>query len=134
MPGNPRAIVAEAERQFPVRIVIKVPPNGIGTRYMPMTEWLDENCGIGGWSIPPVGTRGIANDAIAVYMSGPTCAVAFVARWCIAGDPPACMSYGKANQHAECRAADIALRLVVIELCLRPCRREPDLPRSARPR
>jgi hypothetical protein len=45
MPGNPRAIVAEAERQFPVRIVIKVPPNGIGTRYTPMTEWLDENCG-----------------------------------------------------------------------------------------
>ena len=71
MPGNPRAIVAEAERQFPVRIVIKVPPNGIGTRYMPMTEWLDENCGVGGWSITPVGTRGIANDAIAVYMSGP---------------------------------------------------------------
>src|SRR5256885_8385076 len=47
---------------------------------------------------------------------------------------PACMSYGKTNQHAECRAADIALRLVVIELCSRPCRREPDLPSSARPR
>lgn len=88
MPGNPRAIIAEAEREFPVRIVIKVPPNGIGTRYMPMTEWLDENCGVGGWSITPAGTRGIANDAIAVYMSGPTCAVAFVARWCVAGDPP----------------------------------------------
>jgi len=26
MPGNPKAIVAEAERLFPVRIVIKVPP------------------------------------------------------------------------------------------------------------
>ncbi len=88
MPGNPRAIVAEAERQFPVRIVIRVPPSGIGSRYTPMTEWLDENCGIGGWSITPAGTRGISNDAIAVYMSGPTCAVAFVARWCVAGDPP----------------------------------------------
>jgi hypothetical protein len=88
MPGNPRAIVAEAELKFPVRIVIKVPEAGIGTRYMPMTEWLDENCGIRGWSITPAGTRGIANDAIALYMSGPTCAVAFVARWCLPGDPP----------------------------------------------
>jgi hypothetical protein len=88
MPGNPRAIVAEAERRFPVRIVIRVPGDGIGTRYGPMTEWLDENCGLGGWSITPAGTRGVLNDAIAVYMSGPTCAVAFVARWCIPGDPP----------------------------------------------
>jgi len=88
MLGNSRAIVAEAEQRFPVRIVIKVPPGGIGTRYMPMTEWLDENCGIRGWSIVPAGTRGIQNDAIAVYMNGPTCAVAFVARWCVSGDPP----------------------------------------------
>jgi hypothetical protein len=71
MPGNLRAIVAEVERQFPVRIVIRVPSGGIGTRYTPMTEWLDENCGIRGWSITPAGTRGIANDAIVVYMSGP---------------------------------------------------------------
>jgi hypothetical protein len=42
MPGNPRAIVADAERQFPVRIVIKVPSGGIGQRYVPFTEWLDE--------------------------------------------------------------------------------------------
>src|SRR5580704_15121534 len=48
MPGNPRAIVAEAEQRFPVRIVIRVPGDGIGTRYGPMTEWLDENCGIRG--------------------------------------------------------------------------------------
>jgi hypothetical protein len=31
MPGNPRAIVAEAELKFPVRIVIRVPEAGIGT-------------------------------------------------------------------------------------------------------
>jgi hypothetical protein len=42
MPGNPRAIIAEAERQFPVGIVIRVPPNGIGTRYTLMTKWLDD--------------------------------------------------------------------------------------------
>jgi hypothetical protein len=88
MPGNPCAIVAEAEQRFPVRIVIRVPEGGIGTRYTPMTEWLDENCGIWGWSITPAGTRGIRNDAIALYVNGPTCAVAFVARWCIPGDPP----------------------------------------------
>jgi hypothetical protein len=52
-----------------------------------MTEWLDENCGIGGWSITPAGTRGILNDAVALYVNGPTCAAAFVARWCIPGDP-----------------------------------------------
>jgi hypothetical protein len=88
MPGNPRAIIAEAEQRFPVRIVIRVPEGGIGTRYTPMTEWLDENCGIRGWSITPAGTRGILNDAVAVYLNGPTCAVGFVARWCVPGDPP----------------------------------------------
>lgn len=88
MPGNPRAIIAEAAQRFPVRIVIRVPEGGIGTRYGPMSDWLDENCGVRGWSITPAGTRGIANDAVAIYMNGPTCAVAFVARWCVPGDPP----------------------------------------------
>jgi hypothetical protein len=88
MPGIPRAIIAQAEQCFPVCIVIKVPGGGIGSRYRPMTEWLDENCGIRGWSITPAGTRGVRNDAIAVYMNGPTCAVAFVARWCVPGDAP----------------------------------------------
>jgi hypothetical protein len=45
-----------------------------------MTDWLDENCDIGDCSITPAGTSGGLNDAIAVYMNGPTCAVAFVAR------------------------------------------------------
>jgi hypothetical protein len=88
MPGNPRAIVADAERQFPVRIAVRVPPGGFGQRYSAMRDWLDENCRVGGWSIAPTGTRGVLNDAIAVYMSGPACAVAFVARWCVPGDPP----------------------------------------------
>ena len=65
------AIIAEAEQRFPVRIVIRVPEGGIGTRYKPMTDWLDENCGIRGWSITPAGTRGIANDAVAVYHERP---------------------------------------------------------------
>jgi hypothetical protein len=88
MPGNPRAIIGEAERQFPIRIAIKVPEAGIGMRYLPITEWLDENCGIAGWSIAPAGTRGIANDAVAVFVSTPICAAAFIARWCVPSDPP----------------------------------------------
>ena len=88
MPGNPRAIVTEAERRFPIRIAVKVPPGGIGHRYTALMEWLDENCGISGWSITSAGTRGVLNDAVAVYVSSPTCAVAFVARWCVPGDPP----------------------------------------------
>lgn len=87
MPANPRGTVADAELKFPVRIV-KVPGGGIGTRYKPMTDWLDENCSLRGWSITPAGARGIANDAVAIYMSGPSCAVGFVARWLVPGDPP----------------------------------------------
>jgi hypothetical protein len=88
MPGNPRAIVKDAERQFPIRIAIRVPPGGIGQRYTAMTEWLDENCGINGWSMTPAGTRGIFNDAMAVYVNSPTCATGFIARWLVPGDPP----------------------------------------------
>lgn len=40
MPGNQRAIVAEAELKFPVRIVIKVPGDGIGTRYKPIVRYV----------------------------------------------------------------------------------------------
>jgi hypothetical protein len=39
-------------------------------------ERLDDNCGINGWSIAPAGVRGVVNDAIAVYVSNPTCAAA----------------------------------------------------------
>jgi len=54
MPSNPRQIVAEAERQFPIMIIIRVPEGGIGARYTGITDWLDENCGmVGGRSAPP---------------------------------------------------------------------------------
>jgi hypothetical protein len=51
-----------------------------------MTTWLDDNCGIDGWAMTPA--RGVVNDAVAVYVNCPTCAAAFVARWCVPGDPP----------------------------------------------
>jgi hypothetical protein len=82
MPGNPREIVAMAERRFPVRIRIGVPPNGFGQSYTEITELLDGNCGADGWAITPSGTRGMLNDAVSIYFRDATLASAFVARWC----------------------------------------------------
>ena len=48
-----------------------------------MTGWLDENCGVDGWAITPSGTRGVLNDALAIYFCNATIAGAFVARWCV---------------------------------------------------
>ena len=82
MPGNPREMITVAERRFPVRIRIGVPPGGLGQRYSEMTAWLDANCGADGWTITPSGVRGVLNDAISIYFAEATLASAFVARWC----------------------------------------------------
>src|SRR5271167_5249809 len=82
MPGNPREMVTTAERRFPVRIRIGVPPRGLGQRHTQMSAWLDENCGSGGWAMTPSGTRGVLNDALSIYFADATLASAFVARWC----------------------------------------------------
>jgi hypothetical protein len=82
MPGNPREMITMAERRFPVRIRIAVPPGGLGQRYARMTGWLDENCGADGWAMTPSGTRGVLNDAASIYFADATLAGAFVARWC----------------------------------------------------
>jgi hypothetical protein len=82
MPGNPRDMIVSAERRFPVRIRIGVPPGGFGQRYTEMTSWLDENCGADGWAITPSGVRGVLNDAVSIYFLDATLASAFVARWC----------------------------------------------------
>ncbi len=37
MPANPREMIRMAERSFPVRISIAVPPSGLGQRYTQMT-------------------------------------------------------------------------------------------------
>jgi hypothetical protein len=84
MPGNPREIVTMAERRFPVRIRIGVPPSGFGQRYTEITEWLDGNCGADGWAITPSGMRGVLNDPVSIYFRDATLASAFVARWCAA--------------------------------------------------
>ena len=83
MPGNPREPITVAERRFPVRIRIAVPPGGVGQRHTQITAWLDENCGAHGWAMTPSGTRGVLNDALSIYFGDATLASAFVARWCL---------------------------------------------------
>jgi hypothetical protein len=71
-----------AERRFPVRVRVGVPPAGFGQRHSQVIAWLDENCGANGWSMTPSGMRGVLNDAVSIYFADATLASAFVARWC----------------------------------------------------
>jgi len=82
MAASSTFMIAEAERRFPVRIRIGVPPDGLGSRLDQIKEWLDENCGANGWPMTPSGTRGMLNDALSIYFADATLASAFVARWC----------------------------------------------------
>jgi hypothetical protein len=82
MPGYPRDMIVSAERRFPVRIRIGVPPGGFGHRHAEMTAWLDENCGSDGRAMTPSGMRGVPNYAVSIYFLDATLASAFVARWC----------------------------------------------------
>jgi hypothetical protein len=75
-------MITVAERRFPVRIRIAVPPGGFGQRYSQITAWLDENCGADGWAMTASGMRGVLNDAVSIYFLDATLASAFVARWC----------------------------------------------------
>ena len=83
MTGNPREMITMAERNFPVRIRIAVPLDGLGRRYAQITAWLDENCGSDGWAMTPSGMRGVLDDAISIYFADATLANAFVVRWCV---------------------------------------------------
>jgi hypothetical protein len=74
--------VRDAERRFPVRVRIAVPPGGLGSRLDQILAWLDTNCGADAWAITPSGIRGVVNDALAVYFLEATLASAFVVRWC----------------------------------------------------
>jgi hypothetical protein len=63
-------MIVSAERRFPVRIRIGVPPGGFGQRYAHIAAWLDENCGADGWAMTPSGMRGVLNDAVSIYFLG----------------------------------------------------------------
>jgi hypothetical protein len=83
MPGNPREMITTAERNFPVRIRIGVPSEGLGRRHTQLVTWLDENCGTDRWAMTPSGMRGVLNDTVSLYFADVTLAAAFVARWCV---------------------------------------------------
>jgi hypothetical protein len=68
MPGNPREIITAAERRFPVRIRIGVPPGGFGQRYSKMTDWLDGNCGSDGWAMIITGSKTAFGGGLRVSM------------------------------------------------------------------
>ena len=72
----------QAERRFPVRIRIAVPPEGLGRQLEIMHAWLDETCGSDGWTSAPAGLAGVVNDATAFYFDDAAFAHAFVARFC----------------------------------------------------
>jgi hypothetical protein len=72
----------EAERQFPVRVRVAVPPGGLGHQLPVMHAWLDETCGVNGWASAPAGLNGIINDAVAFYFADAAFAHAFVNRFC----------------------------------------------------
>jgi hypothetical protein len=74
--------VRDAERRFPMRIRIVIPPLGLDNRLDQMKAWLDANCGADGWTSTPSNTLGVVNDALAICFADATLASAFVARWC----------------------------------------------------
>ena len=82
MAASSKLMIGEAERRFPVRIRLAVPPDGLGNRLDRIKAWLDENCGADAWAITPSGLRGVLNDAISVHFADATLAGGFVARWC----------------------------------------------------
>jgi hypothetical protein len=82
MPTNPGQIRREAEKRFPVRVRIAVPPEGFGRQLSVMHAWLDEVCGATGWSSAPAGLGGVVNDAVAFYFEDAAFAHAFVNRFC----------------------------------------------------
>jgi hypothetical protein len=83
MAASSKLMITAAERRFPVRVRVAVPPRGFGSQLNTIYAWLDENCGVDGWGMTPAGMRGVVNDALAIYFRDPTLASAFVARWCI---------------------------------------------------
>jgi hypothetical protein len=82
MPGSPRKVQRDAERQFPVRVRVAVPQAGLGRQLAAMHAWLDEVCGEAGWTSAPAGLTGVVNDAVAFYFDDTALAQAFVNRFC----------------------------------------------------
>jgi hypothetical protein len=65
-------MITGAERRFPVRIGIAVPPDGLGRRHPQITARLDENCSSNGWAMTLSGVRGAVYYAISIYFADAT--------------------------------------------------------------
>jgi hypothetical protein len=87
MAASSKFMNTEAERRFPVRIRIGLPPSGLGRRLTEMQAWLDENFGAGAWAITLAGTRDVLNDALSIYFAD-----AALARFC---RPMVCRRQGR---------------------------------------
>ncbi|HZK89158.1 MAG TPA: hypothetical protein VFC56_03330 [Stellaceae bacterium] len=82
MTTGARHLQREAERNFPVRVRIAVPPDGFGRQLTVMHAWLDAVCGMAGWTSAPAGLTGVVNDAVAFSFDDAAVAQAFVNRFC----------------------------------------------------
>jgi hypothetical protein len=93
-----------------VRIRIAIPPEELGNRLDQMNAWLDANCGADEWNSTSSSTRGVVNDALAVYFLDAT----------IASDD-ACAGRGNIGQiGAFDRIAPDFTRLVWLRIVGRP--------------
>jgi len=72
MAASSRLMITEAERRFPVRIRIAVPPEGLGVQLDNMKWWLDTNCGADNWAMTPSGLRGPESHTKERYDRGPS--------------------------------------------------------------
>jgi hypothetical protein len=76
-----RHIEHEGVRPCPWRVLVAVPPAGLGAQLAIMRAWLDATCGPAGWASAPAGIGGIVNDAVAFYFADREAARDFVGRF-----------------------------------------------------
>lgn len=82
MSGTAQHNQRDAERRYPMRVRLAVPPEGFGRQLAVMHAWLDATCGSAGWASAPAGLNGVVNDAVAFYFDDAAFAHAFVNRFC----------------------------------------------------
>jgi hypothetical protein len=71
---------AVAERYFPVRVRVAVPPGGFGNQFNVMCAWLDQHAGRGGYFTGAQAAPGL-QDAALFYFVEAKMAAAFVDRF-----------------------------------------------------
>lgn len=81
MASSPRRVDREPD-PYRWRVLVGLPPEGLGPQLAGMRAWLNHHGGADGWTAAPAGTGGVVNDAIAFYFADPALARAFIARFC----------------------------------------------------